>query len=218
MQRKIVISEGEYYHIYNRGVEKRNIFTSERDYQRFVRLLYLANGTRPYRYSSSKDLMLKEIDRGKPLVAIGAWVLMPNHFHLLVREIMEGGIAQLMEKLSTGYSGYFNKLHERVGSLFQGTYKAEHLDTDEYLKYMFAYVHLNPIKLIQRDWKESGIKNLQKAKQFLSTYHYSSYFDYKDIGREENLILSKDIFPEYFANKTEFESYHQDWLDFKGDY
>ena len=102
-----------------------------------------------------------------------------------------------VEKLSTGYSGYFNKLHERVGSLFQRTYKAEHLDTDEYLKYMFAYVHLNPIKLIQRDWKESGIKNLQKAKQFLSTYHYSSYFDYKDIGREENLILSKDIFPEY---------------------
>jgi len=201
--------------VYNRGVEKRSIFTSKPNYERFLKLLYLANGTNPYRYDEVKNTPLKNINRGNPLVAIGAYTMMPNHFHIILKEIVEGGTAMFMEKLTTGYSGYFNRLNDRVGSLFQGTYKAQHADYDQYLKYLFAYTHLNQIKLIEPNWKENGIKNIEKAKEFLKHYRYSSYQDYIGIEREENLILTKDEFPEYFLSVFEFEDFTKDWLNFE---
>jgi putative transposase len=217
MQRKIVISLDEFYHIYNRGVEKRNIFLKKSDYQRFIKLLYVANGTAPYRFEKIKNTPLNQIDRGSPLVAIGAYVLMPNHFHILVKEITEGGISKFMEKLTTGYSSYFNIINERVGSLFQGTYKAEHADTDEYLKYLFSYIHLNPIKLIDGKWKEKGIKDLNKTKKFLLSYDYSSYQDYLGMKREKNLILTKEAFPEYFKDEFEFKDFVDNWIDYNNE-
>lgn len=156
MQRRIIISEGEIYHLYNRGVEKRLIFLAQADQERFTRLLYIANDEAPFKYELIQSKSLKEIKRSKPLVAIGAYALMPNHFHLLVKEIRAGGISAFMEKLTTGYSAYFNKRNDRVGALFQGTYKAQHANSDAYLKYLFAYIHLNPVKLIESAWREGG--------------------------------------------------------------
>ena len=214
MQRKIILSVGEFYHVYNRGVEKRKVFQSKKDHERFQRLLYLANGTAPLKFDRVKDWALKDIDRGTPLVAIGAYVLMPNHFHILLREIKEGGTSSFMEKLTTAYSTYFNKRNDRVGSLFQGTYKAEHADTDEYLKYLFAYVPLNATKLIEPQWKERGIEDQDKVRAFLNGYKYSSYVDHIGIEREENLILTKSAFPEYFLETRDFKDFIDDWLSF----
>src|ERR1700683_1654947 len=109
MQRKIVLSQGEYYHVYNRGVEKRNIFRDEHDRRRFLKLLHVANGERPFVFRDIEHKQPEDIDRGKSLTAIGAYVLMPNHFHLLLKEIGDGRISSFMEKLLTGYSSYFNK-------------------------------------------------------------------------------------------------------------
>ena len=91
---------------------------------------------------------------------------MPNHFHILVKEKIENGISKFMGKLTTGYSMYFNKRYDRTGSLFQGVFKSVHADSDEYLKYLFAYIHLNPIKLINPEWKENGIKDKNRANAF----------------------------------------------------
>jgi putative transposase len=214
MQRKVVLSVGEFYHVYNRGVEKRKVFLTKKDYERFQRLLYLANGTAPLKFDRVKDWALKDIDRGAPLVAIGSYTLMPNHFHILVKEMKEGGISSFMEKLTTAYSTYFNKRNDRVGSLFQGTYKAQHADTDEYLKYLFAYTHLNPIKLIEAHWREKGIEDQDKVRGFLDSYKYSSYPDYLGIEREEGLILTKDAFPEYFLETRDFKDFIDDWLSY----
>ncbi len=192
MERGHLISEGEYYHLYNRGVEKRNIFLTREDRDRFRRLLYLANGTERFVFRDIEKKELKEIDRGDPLVAIAAWVLMPNHFHILVKEITEGGTAAFMKKLCTGYSSYFNKRHVRVGPLLQGRYKSQHVESDVYLKYLFAYIHLNPIQLIDSSWKEQGIKDFTEAKKFISTYEYSSYLSYMNVNREENILLSRN--------------------------
>ncbi len=205
MQRKIIISLNEFYHLYNRGVEKRRIFTKDADYKRMQKLLYVANGSNPYRYDEIKNTPFHQIDRGNPLVAIGAYTLMPNHIHILTKEIVEGGISQFMEKLTTGYVGYFNKINDRVGSLFQGTYKAEHAETDEYLKYMFSYIHLNVIKLIDPEWREKGLKDLKASQKFLEDFTYSSYQDYTGVSRDENLILDREVFPEYFSNKIELK-------------
>lgn len=215
MERKFVFSEGEYYHIYNRGVEKRIIFLDDKDRQRFVRLLYVANGDRPFVFRDIEDKAFDEIDRGEPIVAIGAYALMPNHFHILIKEIVEGGISMFMGKLLTGYSSYFNKRNKRTGSLFQGPYQAQHADRDEYLKYLFAYIHLNPIKLIEPKWKEEGIQNKVAARQFLNRYWYTSYADYMRMMREEKGILSLKEFPGYFSKHDTFSDFIEDWLTYK---
>src|SRR3989344_3822775 len=212
MERKHVISEGEYYHLYNRGVEKRNIFLTREDRNRFKRLLYLANGTERFVYRDIENKELKDIDRGDLLVAIGAWVLMPNHFHILVKEITEGGTAMFMRKLCTGYSSYFNKRHDRVGPLLQGRYKSQHVSEDTHLKYLFAYIHLNPLKLIEPAWKERESINIIKAEKYISAYEHSSYLSYVDTSRGENILLTKTEFPEYFSDKKDFEDFHADFI------
>src|SRR3989338_7341884 len=213
LREKIIFAVGEYYHLYNRGVEKRKTFMRHADSARFIRLLYLANGTEPYKYERLKEKALTEIDRGKAIVAIGAYVLMQNHFHLLAREIVDGGISTFMEKLATGYSSYFNKRHERVGPLFQGRFKAQHIGRDEHLKYLYAYIHLNPVKLIDPKWKENKIFDRKKAEAYLNKYKYSSFLDYAgQQKREEAAILTKEAFPEYFTDHLEFSNFIKDWL------
>jgi putative transposase len=139
---------------------------------------------------------------------------MPNHFHILVKEIKEGGVTKFMGKLTTGYSMYFNKTHKRVGPLFQGRFKAEHVDRDEYLKYLYAYIHLNPVKLIDPKWKENGIADKAGAKAYLDGYRYSSYPDYAGVSREEKAILSPREFPEYFEKPHDMEEFISDWLSY----
>jgi putative transposase len=216
MERGVTFSIGEFYHIYNRGVEKRPIFISQDDYRRFIRLLFCANGTNAFVYRDIEHKPFNKIIRGEPLVAIGAWTLMPNHFHLLIKEIQEAGTSRFMEKLLTAYSSYFNKRYGRVGSLFQGRFAAQHGDTDEYLKYLFAYIHLNPVKLREPAWKEEGIKNMSQIKQFITTHPYSSFLDYHNSQRrEEACILTKSEFPEYFSSAKDFTDYIFDWLRYE---
>lgn len=215
MNRKITFATGEYYHIYNRGVEKRKIFLNDKDRNRFQSLLYLCNGNVPVVYRLIQGGTLYKTDIGKRLIAIGAYVLMPNHFHLLVKETSENGITEFMRKLTTAYSMYFNKTHDRVGPLFQGTFKAEHIDKDEHLKYLFAYIHLNPIKLIESKWKEEGIKNLGRSQDYLEEYAFSSFQDLCGTERKEGAILSTKVFPEYFGENKSFKSFIKDALTYK---
>jgi putative transposase len=215
MERGVTFSIGEFYHLYNRGVEKRKIFLTKDDYRRFVRLLYIANSTKSFVYRDMENKTFEEINRGEPLVAIGAWVLMPNHFHILVKEQRGGGISRFMEKILTAYSAYFNKRYTRVGGLFQGRFAARHADTDEYLKYLFAYTHLNPVKLKEPTWKERGIHDLDAVGRFIGTYAYSSYIDYSGVDREEKYILAREEFPGYFSSNKDFETFILDWLKYK---
>jgi putative transposase len=212
--RKVNFVQGEYYHIYNRGNSKQVIFKDKGDYQHLVYLLYLSNTKRNFRISDiSKDFF--NFDREKQLVSIGAWVLMPNHFHLIITEKEEGGISKFMQKLTTAYSMYYNKKNKRTGSLFEGKFKSQHIGIDRYLKYLFSYIHLNPVKLIQRDWKEKGIKDKKVAISFLNGYKYSSFRDYLFPGsRVESVILNKNDFPNYFPSKEKFVKEIFEWLDY----
>jgi len=109
---------------------------------------------------------------------------------------------------------YFNKKYERVGKLFEGVFKSVHAETDRQLKYNFSYIHLNPVKLIDKLWKEEGIKDLKRAMSFLNTYKWSSYLDYKGINRSENKIISPKDFPDYFSNEKIFDEEIFDWLNY----
>jgi len=215
MERKFNFSEGEYYHVYNRGVEKRDIFLDDNDRKRFQRMLFIANGTKPVVYKTIQGLPLEEIERGKEVTAIGAYCLMPNHFHLLLKETKRGGISKFLAKLTTGYSMYFNTRHEHKGTLFQGVFQAKHIDDDAYLKYVFSYIHLNPIKLIEPGWKEGGIRNRKKAEEYLAKFPYSSYTDNIGKNRIEKAILDPEEFPEYFKTPRDFHTEITDWLAYQ---
>lgn len=212
-------SVAEFYHVYNRGIEKRRIFLSSHDYERFMVLLYLANSHEPVRIDLRRNLLdeLFKIDREKELVDIGAYCLMPNHFHLLLKEKSENGISLFMQKLTTAYTMYFNKKNDRTGALLQGTFRAEHMVNDNYLKYIYSYIHLNPVKLVDPAWKEKGIKNKSTAENFLEDYKYSSYQDYFGVDRQEKVILNKKAFPLYFKSVADFEKIINFWLSFSKD-
>ncbi len=156
-----------------------------------------------------------QIDRDEQLVDIVAYCLMPNHFHLLVREKAEGGISIFMKKISTAYSMYFNSKNDRSGALFEGRFKAKHINNDEYLRYLISYIHLNPVKLIESKWKEEKIKDVNKASKYLKEYRYSSYQDYLGFNRAESKILELGLFFDYFET---FETFIGEWLTSQGEY
>lgn len=215
-QRKHNFVTGEFYHVYNRGVDKRPIFLDDSDYQRFVSLLYVANTNKSI---SFKDLLRTnknpfEITTSDHLVSIGAYCLMPNHYHILTTPLVENGLSMFMQKLSTAYSMYFNKKYQRTGALFEGKFKSQLATEDRYLKYLFSYIHLNPVKLVQSDWKEVGIKNKQSVSKYLQEYRYSSYVDMLGVQRAEAVILKREAFPDYFETIDQAEKEMHDWLNF----
>lgn len=200
MARNYVFAPGEYYHVYSRGFEKLPVFRSVSDYNRFVEGLYLFNNIQPVGVRNKKKILdqgltlvrnVYEIERGDTLTDIGAYCLMPNHIHLLVREKNEKGISKFMQKLMTSYTMYFNKKYDRTGAIFGSSFKARHVTSDTHLKYLFAYIHMNPKEIV----KTGKLKN----------YRYSSYPDYLQHKRPQRAILNQTAFPDYFEGAMEKE-------------
>ncbi|OGI67653.1 hypothetical protein A3A05_00680 [Candidatus Nomurabacteria bacterium RIFCSPLOWO2_01_FULL_41_12] len=140
---------GEYYHIYNRGVDKRDIFNNLKDLERFKESIKQFNqvegigSLEMYRKSISVRALSSHSRRSKPLVAIVAFCINPNHFHFILKQLVDGGIAKFMQKILGGYTYYFNQKHQRSGSLFQGTYKYKSIKDDNYFRKIFGYVNQN---------------------------------------------------------------------------
>lgn len=182
----------EWYHCYNRGVDKRRVFETARDYQRFMQALYLCNNTEPVRQDNLERLSRSEIfslPRENIMVAIGAHCLMPNHFHLLLKEIIPGGITQFMRKVGISYAMYFNIKNDRTGNLFIRPFRSKHIIDDRHFKYMPQYLHINPAELFEPGWKHGRVKNIQALEEKLRAYQYSSLCDYEGIERPERAIL-----------------------------
>jgi putative transposase len=153
---------------------------------------------------------------------------MPNHFHLYLTisprsdlgEIERRGrnaISEFMRKLSTAYVSYLNAKYGRTGGLFEGSFKSVHINNDGQAKYLFSYIHLNPVKLIDPKWKENGIKDIRKTIDFLKNYKWSSYLDYSGVERPENKILDPEDFPFDFTDKRDFDSEIFSWLRYGDD-
>ena len=214
--RTVQLIEDEFYHVYNRGADKRVLFRDETDQQRFLKLLYISNSVE---HINVRNILRKNtepytFERGAPLVSIGAYCLMPNHFHILLTPCVDEGVSKFMQKLGTGYSMYFNKRYNRTGTLFEGPFKAKWVDDDRYLKYLYAYIHLNPLKL----WGREDVVNEPSNEEtlvFLKSYEYSSLPDYLQVTRPENLIIDPKPFPDYFETAADHVSELKDWLLYK---
>lgn len=167
---------GEWYHCYNRGIEKRTVFEDSQDYKRFLELLYLANDTFPLRRNDIGQRTFEEvlnIPRGKRLVTISAFCLMPGYFDLVLQEVEEGGITTFMRKLGTAYTLYFNARHGRAGNLFLKPFQSRKV-TDRSLGHLVSYVHCNPAILYEPEWKTNHVVDPQFLEEQLTAYPYSS--------------------------------------------
>ena len=210
---KTYVEDG-YYHLYNRGVEKRDIFLDDRDYKVFLHFLkqYLCplapkgtffslTGATPVRPRPIKTIH-GEID-------LIAFCLMPNHFHLLVKQKTKDGITKLMNRIGTNYAMFFNKRYERVGPLFQGVYKAVLVESDEQLLHLSRYIHLNPLEVENRNFKT------------LIEYPYSSYGDYLG-NRKTDWIKTGEILSNFRSMKrtgsVDYLSYQSFVENYKEDY
>lgn len=191
---KIYVEDG-YYHIYNRGVEKRTIFENEQDYKVFLNYLKYSLSPPPKPDEITKiftlqGLPFKGISR-QPInfldkIELIAYCLMPNHFHLIIHQVDDSSLRSFMSSLSTRYSMYFNKKYNRVGSLFQSVYKAVMITKEDYLLHLSRYIHLNPSEFTD---------DLTSA--------YSSYADY--LGLRKTEWLKPDIILEQFDKKIGIE-------------
>ncbi len=143
--RKQPIVTGEYYHIYNRGVDKRDIFGDKKDLDRFIESIIYFNQietvTSIENVRKSNQIGAKPLS--EPQVAIVVYSINPNHFHFVLKQLVDGGISDFMKKLQGGYTSFFNIKHSRTGSLFQGTFKSHHLGSDNYFDKILGYVNKN---------------------------------------------------------------------------
>lgn len=146
-----VYVDDSFYHVYNRGLNKRVIFLDDQDYKVFLLLIkrYL-NPVPEMRTSGGPyPTFAREVE-------LHAYCLMPNHFHLLLYQIKSGGITELLRAITTSYSMYFNKKYNRIGPLFQGKFKASLINTDAYLHHISRYIHLNPAEY--ESWPYSSLR------------------------------------------------------------
>ncbi len=225
--RNINFVNGEIYHIYNRGVEKRNIFLDDSDRFRFIHNIFEFNDTEPATnlYYKKQLYETKQLYEAKPrkveivaekrkrnlIIEILAFALMPNHFHFLIKQLNQNGISNFMHKLGTGYTMYFNQKYERVGSLFQGTYKAVVIKDEPHFIHLPYYIHLNPLDLIMPQWREKEIKDYRKAIKFLENYRWSSFLDY--IGKKNfPSVTSRRFLLDFFDGPEQYKADTLKWL------
>lgn len=214
--KKPEFARNEIYHIYNRGVEKRDVFLDDKDRFRFIHDLFEFNDSEPvlnmHYHLNHKQRQSIEVEpqyvkpkhKRKLLVEILAFCFMPNHYHLIVRQKVGNGIVAFMQKLGTGYTMYFNNKYERVGPLFQGRFKAVLVQKDRHYMYLPHYIHLNPLDLIMPSWREKEIKNHKKAIEFLENYRWSSFPDY--IGKKNfPSVTQRNILLDFFDGPSGYK-------------
>jgi hypothetical protein len=198
--RKFPFLEGEYYHIFNRGVDKRNIFNDGDDFQRFLTSMIEFNVIEPIGsiyensfHQSSKPAHQKSKSKSKrktqdnaPLVDYVAYCLNKNHFHLIVKQCVEKGIEKLMHRLGLGFTKYFNNKYDRSGSLFQGTFKSVYIQSNEQLIHVSAYVNLND--------------RLHKLGNLVSKSSWEEY-----VGNPRERLCKTEIISEQFRSPNEYK-------------
>ena len=206
--RQVIIADNEYYHVFNRGVARQPIFSSQRDYaQALLTLTYYLFSSPPMKLSRFKIFSISERDRiiaeqikkKEVLVKLVAFTFMPNHVHFLFQQITNGGVAKFMSQFQNSYTRYFNTKQKRVGPLFQGAFKAVHVESEEQLLHLTRYIHLNPV-----------ISNVVKKEDLIS-YPWSSLQDYHK-GSSSFVTLNPIL--DLLKTPDKYEKFVFDYMDY----
>lgn len=200
--RKIVLTTNEHYHLFNRGVERRLVFTNRREFLRAIDLADFYSFDKPsLKYSkylalNSEQKTIFLAARNEKVVDIIAFCFMGNHFHFLVKQTKDDGISKFMSNFMNSYTKYFNTRYDRVGPLFQGAFKAVHVETDEQLLHLSRYIHLNPVTSFMV--KPNDLKN----------YQWSSYPSYVEVSPLS--FVKKYIVMDFFKKPIQYEQFVMD--------
>jgi putative transposase len=205
--RKIVFANEETYHIVNRGVDSKLIFTTTREYKRAKQTLDF------YRYQSDlklslflsrdekeKEKFLKKRQNSQQMVDIIAYCFMPSHIHLLLKQIANNGVSKFMSKFTNSFARYFNSRHKRKGPLFEGMFRAIRIETEEQLIHVSRYIHINPV-----------VSYVIKRKD-LTTYHWSSLREY--LGKENLKICNSKLILDHFSSRDAYYKFLKDQVDY----
>jgi len=229
--RKPEFVNGEIYHLVIRRQGDQLLFKNIDDYYRGIFSIYEFNNVKPVVIRERRRLRAEikkaikanrvrdsETDTRDKLVEVLVFCFMPNHIHLLVKQLREGGIVKLMNKIGSGYSGYFKRKYnlKRREHFFAERFTAVHIKTEVQLKIVFVYIHVNPISLIEPNWKENGIKDPERAIKFLEEeYRWSSLFDY--LGKKNfPSVTDRDFILEIMGGKDGCRELVEDWVRYKG--
>lgn len=209
--RKHPIFPEQIYHVFNRGVASQPIFYDNRDYLRFLNVAnfyrFVSPGLRFSYYNrltlEGKSAFLGRLEKkGEKQVAIFVFCLIPNHFHFLIKELVEHGIQRFASNLQNSYAKYLNTKNRRSGALFQEMFKAVRIETDEQLLHTARYIHLNPFTSF-----------LIKKVDNLKDYRWSSLRSY--LGEEKFDFLETDFLNGFFSSKEKFKSFTYDQADYQ---
>jgi putative transposase len=208
--RKEIFSNNEIYHIVNRGVAQQPIFSNKKDYLRFLAIIDFYRYTNPSLSFShynrlekeEREKFLKKLKKNNQLlVEILAFCLLPNHFHLLLKQLKEKGIPIFLRNLQNSYARYFNIKSQRIGPLFQSIFKAVRIETTEQLLHVCRYIHLNP--------SSSYIVEIKK----LEDYPWSSLPEYLNLKKP--LFVKPEIVMNHFKNKEEYRRFIFDQAEYQ---
>jgi len=233
-RRKEQFEVGEIYHIVSRALDDNLIFKDVNDYYRGIYSIYEFNNAIPVNifnrrlarsiekkkekfceFGSHKILMNDKRDK---FIEVLAFCFMPNHIHLLTKQIKDGGVSKFMQKVGCGYGGYFNRKHQRKGHVFQDAFKSVHIEADNQFIVTVSYIFTNPIALIEPGWKELGIRNHSTGQimKFLEEYKWSSYRDCIGIKNFPS-VTEREFLLETMGGIDGLRQIIKDWIEHKRD-
>lgn len=205
--RQTPLVSGEFYHVFNRGVARIPMFLSRNDYKQAIQTLYYYRFTNPpIALSRFKELSIKEkeiflnsLQSKDRLIDIASFVLMPNHFHFLLKQLKDNGVSKFISQFTNSYTRHFNTVYERVGPIYQGVFKSVHIETDEQLVHVSRYIHLNPL-----------VSNVISEKDLLS-YPWSSFPDF--LNGKSSLVQLEYILQQ-FKSPDDYKQFVLDHVDY----
>lgn len=224
----------EFYHTILRAIDDNLIFKDVNDYYRGIFSIYEFNNANPVEiWRRRRDRIVekkkeKKWEVGSPTISLPdkrdrfvdilAFCFMPNHIHLLLKQIRDNGISKFMQKVGGGYGRYFNDKYKRKGYVFQNRFKSVHIKDDNQFKTVVPYIFANPIALIELNYKEKGIQNhsIDDAVKFLEDYKWSSYQDCIGIKNFPSVVQRELLF-EIMGGEKECKELVQNWIEYKKD-
>ena len=220
--RKVEFVPGEYYHIYNHGVEERKVFATEENLKRALVYLVVFNDiklspSKLFRFVKNPSELIRKYtpDNRNKLVDILAFTFLPTHYHLFLQERQKQGISRFMHCFNKGYARYFNLKNERRGALWEGTFGAKLIDKEAYSSHIISYIHLNILDLYCPQWREGRVKDWKRAAERMRNYPWSSY-EYYRTGKSQipfmDLVLTKQNWLSgYYPKAEDFEKNLRFW-------
>lgn len=221
MLRKDKFAPDEHYHVYNRVIFNMPEFSDKHNAEKLMQAFLIANSTKSseafeYLRSGTNATFEKAVEisqEGEKFVDILAYSIMPDHYHLLVKERREKGVTQFIHKCNISISKYVNTKTQRKGPLFDGLFRAKHISSNEYLLHLSVYIHLNPLDFIAgKEWRSNSLKNWQSAKTKLLDYPWSSLKHYLSRNFKDRIVSGEDLILSQFANKDDYERFLREWV------